>query len=71
MYVCMYVCMGRCPLRQEEGLDPLKLEFQGVVSHPTWVLRRELRSSGRAAIATNHQAIISPYMKINIGEYSF
>lgn len=32
----------------ERASNPLELEFQEIVSHLTWVLRTELRSSARA-----------------------
>lgn len=37
--------------------ESLELEFQGIVSHPVWMLETELGSSGKAASALKHQAI--------------
>lgn len=42
--VCVCVCDG-----QKRASDPLELEWQVLVSHPTWVLEPDLSSSGRAA----------------------
>lgn len=38
----MWVCTGR-----SEALDPLELESEAVVSHPTWMLGIKLSSSAR------------------------
>lgn len=53
--------MGRCDHvgsdaygGQKWVLDLLELEIQVVVSHSTWVLGSEFRSSGRATDTFNH-----------------
>lgn len=43
----------RCLRSPERILDSLELELQVEVSHQTWVLGIELRSSGRAIQALN------------------
>lgn len=44
--MCMDMCLWMWMLT--EALCPLELALQGFVSHPTWVLEIELRSSRRA-----------------------
>ena len=57
MSICLSVCMctalyaGACG--SQGVMDPLKLELQATMSHLTWVLETELRSSARAASALN------------------
>lgn len=52
--------MGRCDhvgsdaYGGQRALDLLELEIQVVVSHSTWVLGSELRSSGRATDTFSH-----------------
>lgn len=53
--------MGRCDHvssdaygGQQRALDLLGLEIQVAVSHSTWVLGGELKSSGRATDTFNH-----------------
>lgn len=53
MHVCTHTCVCacmwvQCPGRPEEGTEPLQQELQIIVSHPVWVLERELRFSGRS-----------------------
>lgn len=43
---------------------PLELELQAVVSHLMFVLRTELRSSGRAVCGLNHRAIF-PVLRLH------
>lgn len=51
-----YVCVGGAsivplctgPTERPEVSDPLQLELQVALRHPTWVLESELTSSGRA-----------------------
>ena len=53
VYVCLFewgMCnMGTVPL-EVKGVGSLELELQVVVSHLTWVLETEPRSSGRALL---------------------
>jgi hypothetical protein len=54
---CMPLMCG-CPRRPEECVGlPGSLEVMVVVSHQTWELGVELRSSGGAASVSNHQVI--------------
>lgn len=55
---CVYVHM-KCWYRQRPGVcDPLERELTWLVaSHLMWMLRMELRSSGKAVSAPNHWAI--------------
>lgn len=50
----MDLCMNAVPTEARKELDLLELKLKAFVSHPTWVLRTELRSSGRAAQALTH-----------------
>ena len=52
LYVCLQLCGDL--QKSEEGLDPLKMEFQVVVSYLMWEMGTELRSFARAAHALNH-----------------
>lgn len=49
--LCMWVCVGRCPQRPQEGIRSLKVELK-VVSWPAWGLKTQ--SSGRAASSLNY-----------------
>lgn len=42
---------------QKRVSDPLELELQGVIRHPTWVLKIQLRSSVRVARVLSHWGI--------------
>jgi hypothetical protein len=53
--MCVHKHVSTCR-NQEKVLDLLELELKGVVSCLMWVLGFELKSSGRAASALNHQA---------------
>ena len=44
----------QCPHGPEEGSGLLELKLKAAVSHPLWVLRPELRSSGIAIQNCNH-----------------
>lgn len=46
----VYVCVCECSAQggQKRALNPLQQELQIIVSHPVWVLERELRFSGRS-----------------------
>jgi hypothetical protein len=48
--------VGLCPWVQMRASDPLELESQAVVSHPTRALRNTLGSSGRGARTLNYWA---------------
>lgn len=58
MCVCSYMCLG-AHRRQKWVLSSLELELQVVLTHPTWVMRTEHGSSGRAGSILNDQ-VISP-----------
>lgn len=53
IYVCVYVCTCHVFVDardgQKEASGSLKQEFQGIVSHPVWVLGTELGSSAKVA----------------------
>lgn len=51
-----HMCAG-IPRSQKRMLDALELEVEVVVNCPKWVLGYRLRSSGRAANASNHGAM--------------
>ena len=46
--------MPTCPQRSAEGMCPLELELQVVVSHPAWALAAEFGSFERAASILSH-----------------
>lgn len=54
MSLCWYMHLRASVHRQQGNQIPLNLELQVALSHPTWVLRAELRSSTWAASAPNH-----------------
>lgn len=57
-----HVCAGT--LRgQKRGPDPLEPELQAIASHQTQVLGPELRSSVRAARASNHSTLLPSYRR--------
>lgn len=43
--------------------DPLELELQMVVSHPTEVLRIEFRTSGRVEVISTTETALTPWKK--------
>lgn len=45
----------------ERSLDPLEMELQVLVSHPTWVLGRQHGSSGREASVFNAELSLQPH----------
>jgi hypothetical protein len=53
--MCEYVhlCVATSEV-QKRSSDPLEIELQVVVSHLTWVLGTELRSSGRTVCSFNY-----------------
>lgn len=59
------MCIFECSVYsvQQRASNPLELEWQVAVSHLTWVLGTELRSSGKSASTLNHDAtsIIYPH----------
>lgn len=68
MYTCVYlsVCMKYVNLNStlqspERSLDPLEMELQVLVSHPTWVLGRQLGSSGKEASLLNAELCLQPH----------
>lgn len=54
MNVCEYMCVQY--LWRPDASDPLGMELQAFVSHPTCLLGMKLRSSGRAVHALAHWA---------------
>lgn len=54
MSLCWYMHLRASVHRQQGNQIPLNLELQVALSHLTWVLRAELRSSTWAASAPNH-----------------
>lgn len=61
--VCEGMSFVKMSPRPEDGAGPL--EFQEVVSRPTWMLGTKLGSSGRAGGALSH-SVTSPAPKIVI-----
>lgn len=56
LYICvsLWICIYVCPHRPEKGYQTPapqapELELESVVSHPTWVMEAEFRSSRRTA----------------------
>lgn len=43
--------------------DPLELELQMVVSHPTEVLRIEFRTSGKVEVISTTETSLTPWEK--------
>lgn len=54
--LCACICVSECCTcagilqRNRSVLDPVKLELQVVVIHPTWILGMGVRSTGRTSI---------------------
>lgn len=68
------MCMGALPARmsvceqhvrggQNKVSDPLELELQMVVSHPTEVLRIEFRTSGKVEVISTTETSLTPWGK--------
>lgn len=49
--MCIYVHVSTTAHRGQKNCIPLELELQAVVNYVVWVLRVELKSSGRAVDA--------------------
>lgn len=66
IYMHVYLCESMCTCKrrylksQKRVLEPLKLEWQMVVSYTTWLLETTLGSSVNSASAPNYQATLRP-----------
>lgn len=73
MHIYAHLCVGMCMYEYRcvlfrDGADLLEPELWLVVSCPIWVLGTKFRSSEKARITFNHQAIsLSPEIKIHCG----
>jgi nuclear pore complex protein Nup62 len=64
-YVCLCVCAHVCSASSEKTmLDPLKLEVQVIVGHPTWMAGAKFWSSARTWRVFNAGASRQPWVRV-------